>query len=55
MTPGQHTGIATDRPRGNNAAPRVWNSAPRRIETKAQFSGVGGLRTYISFKHSAFQ
>jgi hypothetical protein len=40
---------------GNIAASRVWNSAPRRIGTKPQFSGVGGLRTYISFKYSAFQ
>jgi hypothetical protein len=44
---------------GTHASPpkaaRVWNSAPRRIGTKPQFSGVGGLRTYISFKYSAFQ
>jgi hypothetical protein len=40
---------------GNNAASRVWKSAPRAASrTKTQFNGVGGLRTYISFTHSAF-
>jgi hypothetical protein len=27
---------------------------PAGAETKAQFNGVGRLRTYIGFKHSAF-
>jgi hypothetical protein len=28
--------------------------ASKTWSTKAQFNGVGGLRTYISFMHSAF-
>ena len=30
-----------------------WPSLPKPWSTKAQFNGVGGLRTYISIQHSS--